>query len=92
MQARSIPIRKEDEVKIVRGTNKGRDGKVIQVYRKKWVIHIERITREKANGSTVAIDPRLHLLDILIIATKTSSKMKSKLSLWICLLKEMKFQ
>lgn len=28
----------------------GREGKVIQVYRRKWVIHIERITREKVNG------------------------------------------
>jgi hypothetical protein len=28
----------------------GREGKVIAVYRRKWVIHIERITREKTNG------------------------------------------
>jgi large subunit ribosomal protein L26e len=28
----------------------GREGKIVQVYRKKWVIHIERITREKVNG------------------------------------------
>jgi ribosomal protein L24 len=28
----------------------GREGKVTQVYRKKWVIHIERVTREKVNG------------------------------------------
>ena len=56
---RSVPIRKDDEVQVVRGTFKGRDGKVIQVYRRKWVIHIERITREKVNGSTVnvGIDP-----------------------------------
>merc|ERR1712086_844532 len=27
-------------------------GKVVQCYRKKWVIHIERITREKASGAT----------------------------------------
>jgi len=52
---RSIPVRKEDEVQVVRGTYKGREGKVIQVYRKKWVIHIERLTREKANGATVNI-------------------------------------
>jgi large subunit ribosomal protein L26e len=31
----------------------GREGKVVQVYRKKWVIHIERITREKVNGETL---------------------------------------
>ena len=35
---------------VVRGTYKGREGKVVQVYRKKWVIHVERITREKVNG------------------------------------------
>ena len=26
------------------------EGKVIQCYRKKWVIHVERISRDKANG------------------------------------------
>ncbi|KAL2980416.1 hypothetical protein AAZX31_13G228100 [Glycine max] len=52
---RSIPVRKEDEVQVMRGTYKGREGKVTQVYRRKWVIHIERITREKVNGSTVNV-------------------------------------
>ena len=47
-----MPIRKDDEVHIVRGTYKGREGKVIQVYRKKWVIHVERVTRDKVNGAT----------------------------------------
>jgi large subunit ribosomal protein L26e len=46
-----VPIRKDDEVQVVRGTFKGREGKVVQVYRRKWVIHIERITREKVNGA-----------------------------------------
>ena len=43
----------------MRGTYKGREGKVVQVYRKKWVIHVERITREKVNVATVnvGIDP-----------------------------------
>ena len=45
-----MPIRKDDEVIVVRGSNRGREGKVIQVYRKKYVIHIERVTREKSNG------------------------------------------
>jgi large subunit ribosomal protein L26e len=52
---RSLPVRKDDEVQVVRGTFKGREGKIVQVYRKKWVIHIERITREKVNGSTVNV-------------------------------------
>ncbi|KAJ7514993.1 hypothetical protein O6H91_23G067800 [Diphasiastrum complanatum] len=56
---RSVPVRKDDEVQVVRGTFKGREGKVVQVYRRKWVIHVERITREKVNGATVnvGIDP-----------------------------------
>merc|ERR1712124_53349 len=56
---RSVPIRKDDEVQIVRGTYKNREGKVVQVYRRKWIIHIERITRERVNGATsnVGIDP-----------------------------------
>merc|ERR1712178_214957 len=52
---KSMPIRKDDEVIVVRGINRGREGKVIQVYRKKYVIHIERVTREKSNGSTVNV-------------------------------------
>jgi large subunit ribosomal protein L26e len=56
---RALPIRKDDEVKVVRGSFKGRDGKVTTVYRRKWVIHVERVTRDKANGSTVnvGLDP-----------------------------------
>merc|ERR1711964_815324 len=52
---RSMPIRKDDEVIVVRGSHRGREGKVIQVYRKKYVIHIERVTIEKSNGSTVNV-------------------------------------
>jgi large subunit ribosomal protein L26e len=45
-----MPVRKGDTVKVVRGTSKNREGKVMTVYRKKWCIHIEKITREKSNG------------------------------------------
>ena len=54
-QVRSIPIRKDDEVTIVRGANKGREGKVTSVYRLKYLIHIERVSREKSNGQSVPI-------------------------------------
>jgi large subunit ribosomal protein L26e len=40
---------------VVRGTYKGREGKIVQVYRKKWVIHIDRVSREKVNGATAPI-------------------------------------
>lgn len=47
---RSIPVRKGDVVKVMRGTLKGREGKVLTVYRKKWAVYIEKLTREKTNG------------------------------------------
>ena len=52
---RSMPIRKDDEVVITRGVFKTREGKVVEVYRKKWAVHVERISREKANGATVPV-------------------------------------
>ena len=54
---RSVPIRKGDEVVIKRGATdrKDKDGKVVQVYRKKWVIHVDRVTREKVNGASVPV-------------------------------------
>lgn len=48
---RSLPVRKDDEVVVLRGARKGSKGKVIQVYRKKWVIHIDKLTKNKANGA-----------------------------------------
>ncbi|WOO80912.1 60S ribosomal protein L26-1 [Vanrija pseudolonga] len=53
--AKSIPVRKDDEVLIVRGKYKGREGKVTQVYRKKWVIHVDRVHIEKSNAATAPI-------------------------------------
>ncbi|MRA94173.1 50S ribosomal protein L24, partial [Bacillus thuringiensis] len=66
---RSIPIRKDDEVQIVRGHYKGQQvGKVVQVYRKKFVIHIERIQREKANGASVNVG--IHPSKVVIVKLK----------------------
>lgn len=50
-----MPVVKGDKVKVLRGNYKGREGKVVEVYRKKWVIHIEGITRDKVNGSSAKV-------------------------------------
>jgi large subunit ribosomal protein L26e len=55
MQVRSIPVVKDDEVKVLRGKFKGTEGRVTSVYRKKYVIHIERCTRDKSNHQAVPI-------------------------------------
>lgn len=48
---RSIPVRKDDEVLVVRGHHKGQKGKVLQVYRKRWAIYIDKLTGNKADGT-----------------------------------------
>merc|ERR1712097_8279 len=53
---KSMPIRKDDEVIVVRGINRGREGKVIQVYRK------------KSNGSTVNVG--IHPSNVMITKLK----------------------
>ena len=68
VQTRSIPVRKDDEVRIVRGKYKGREGKVTQVYRKKWVIHIDRVQRDKSNGSSVPIG--VHPSNVVVTSLK----------------------
>ncbi|KAF8243350.1 ribosomal protein L24 [Wilcoxina mikolae CBS 423.85] len=52
---RAMPIRKDDEVIITRGSLKGREGKISSVYRLKYVVHVERVTREKVNGQSVPV-------------------------------------
>merc|ERR1712146_717149 len=55
----AMPIRVDDEVRILRGWFRHREGKVISVNRKKSVITVERVSIEKINGQTtkVGIDP-----------------------------------
>merc|ERR1712115_648376 len=51
---RSVPIRRDDEVMVVRGQHKV-SGKVTSCYRRKYVIHIEKLTLDKPNGQSVNI-------------------------------------
>ena len=55
-------------MRIVRGKYKGREGKVTQVYRKKWVIHVERVQRDKSNGATSSIG--IHPSNVVITTIK----------------------
>ena len=71
---RSMPIRKDDEVTVVRGSFIRREGKVTCVYRKKYVIHVERVTREKANGQTVQVS--LHPSKVQITRLKLDKDRK----------------
>merc|ERR1711957_461679 len=74
---RSLPIRRDDEVIVCRGHYHDREGKVTTVYRKKWTIHIERLTRDKANGQTVPIG--IHPSKVMITKIKLDKDRKALL-------------
>merc|ERR1711962_1483728 len=72
---KNIPIRKDDEVQVVRGHYKGQQvGKVVQCYRKKFCIYIERIQREKANGASVYVG--IHPSKVSIVKLKMDKDRK----------------
>merc|ERR1712003_171556 len=72
---RSMPIRKDDEVQVVRGHYKGQQvGKVVQCYRKKFCVYIERIRREKANGASVYVG--IHPSKVCIVKLKMDKDRK----------------
>ena len=69
-----MPVRKEDEVVIMRGKFKTREGKVLSVYRKKFVIQVERITRDKANSAPVPVG--IHPSNVRIVKLKLDKDRK----------------
>ena len=74
---RSIPIRKGDEVKIVRGSFKTKSGKVTTVYRKKWCIYVEKITKDKPSGQSYNIP--IHPSNVVITNLNLQNKSRKDL-------------
>lgn len=74
---RSLPIRRDDEVLIVRGSNKGKEGKVVQVQRNKFAIFVDRVHREKANGQTSPTP--IHPSSVVITSLKLDKGRKATL-------------
>merc|ERR550532_1941345 len=72
-----VPIRRDDEVMIMKGQYHDREGKVTCCYRKKFRIHIERITRDKANGQTVPVG--IHPSKVMITKLKLDKDRKALL-------------
>ena len=71
---RSLPIRKGDKVKIMRGDAKGIEGKVTRVDRKRYFVYVEGVTREKQSGETVQIP--IHYSNLMITDLDLSDKLR----------------
>jgi len=73
---RSFPLRKGDEVEIMRGENKGKRGKVVKVDLKKYRVYIEGITRKRVDGTEVMIP--IHPSNLRIISLNLSDEKRIK--------------
>ena len=73
---RSLPIRKGDEVMVLRGEFKKKKGNVIRVDLKKLRIYIDNVKRKKVSGQEfeIPIDPS----NIMIIRLNLDDKMRKK--------------
>jgi large subunit ribosomal protein L24 len=69
---RSLPIRKGDEVKVLRGEFKGKVGKVSKVDLKKLKVYVEGITRKRTVGTEVQVP--IHPSNLMIINPDLSDK------------------
>ncbi|KAK9381996.1 60S ribosomal protein uL24 [Kockiozyma suomiensis] len=77
-KVRSIPIRKDDEISVVRGSYKGKEGKVTSVYRLKYIIQVEKLTKDKADGSSVPVS--VHPSKVVITKLKLDKDREALLS------------
>lgn len=73
----SLPVRSGDTVRIMRGDNKGIEGKITNVDRKKYRIQVEGLTREKVDGTTVFIP--VHPSKVMITRLNLDDKWRKKI-------------
>jgi large subunit ribosomal protein L24 len=75
-QKRSVPLRKKDTVKIMRGKFKGKKGKIIKVLLKTQKVEVEGIQIKKQDGSKVNI--KLRPSNLQIIELNVEDKKRNK--------------
>ncbi len=74
---RSLPIRKGDEIKIMRGANAGETGKVAEVDLKKTKIYVEGFVRKTAKGNEAKIS--FHPSNLMITKADLGDKMRQRM-------------
>ena len=61
---KSLPVRKGDTVRVMRGDRKGFEGKISRVDLKNFRLYVEGLTREKVDGTTIFLP--LHPSKVMI--------------------------
>lgn len=75
--AKRLPVRKGDVVRILRGSWAGHEGKVLRVSLRDMRIYVEGVTIQKADGT-----PRfypIHPSKVMIVKLDTSDKLRMKI-------------
>lgn len=73
---RSLPVRKGDSVKVMRGDFSGIEGKVIRVDRAEAKVFVEGITREKVSGEAKNVP--VHASKVMITSLDLSDKWRAE--------------
>jgi len=70
--AKTLPVRKGDTVRVVRGDHVGFEGKVSRVDLKRYRIYLEGLTREKVDGTNIFVS--VHPSKVMIKNLKLDDK------------------
>jgi large subunit ribosomal protein L24 len=70
--AKTLPVRKGDTVRVMRGDHKGFEGKISQIDLKRYRIFIEGLTREKVDGTNIFVS--VHPSKVMIKNLKLDDK------------------
>jgi large subunit ribosomal protein L24 len=74
---RSLPVRKGDIVRIMRGDFKGHEGEVVEVDLKRMRIYVEGATIERADGEEVYYP--IHPSNVMIVKPNLDDPMRRKI-------------
>ncbi|MDD5148218.1 MAG: 50S ribosomal protein L24 [Candidatus ainarchaeum sp.] len=81
MGKRGLSLRKGDTVKVLRGKNRGKEGKITGVNYKKGIVFIEKITRKKSDGTEIPVGvpaSKVLVLDIAADERRLAKNRKEK--------------
>ncbi len=73
---RNMPVKVGDKVRVVKGSYKGKTGKVSEVDLKRLFVKIEGITRKKADGTEIPVKFRPWNLEITDLDLKDEERKK----------------
>jgi len=78
LKTRSLALKKGDTVKVMKGKNKGKSGKVTEVNYKKGTVYVEKIIRKKANGEEIPLPVQASNLLVTDIDKSDGKRFKGK--------------